>query len=132
MVVIGMLIGPSLTPLNPSRTLRAVRRREAVRRSYDNSRRKAQNVRWLLRQMDTGLPSIEFRGLVKEANRITPRTDSVTRYVGIATRRLAGPASTCEPRLRQPVSFSHAETSSSLYTSPSPNPIRNVSAIRAA
>ena len=40
-----MIIGRSLTPLNYSRTLRAVRRRETVRRSDDNSRRKVQNVR---------------------------------------------------------------------------------------
>ena len=45
MVVIGMIIGRSLTPLNSSRTLRAVRRRETVRRSDDNPRRKMQNVR---------------------------------------------------------------------------------------
>src|SRR5260370_38172681 len=41
----GMIIGRSLTPLNSSRTLRAVRRREMVRCSDDNSRRKVQNVR---------------------------------------------------------------------------------------
>jgi hypothetical protein len=40
-----MIIGRSLTPLNSSRTLRAVRRREMVRCSDDNSRRKVQNVR---------------------------------------------------------------------------------------
>ena len=45
MVVMGMIIGRSLTPLNSSRTLRAVRRRETVRRGDDNSRRKVQNVR---------------------------------------------------------------------------------------
>jgi hypothetical protein len=41
----GMIIHRSLVPLNYSRTLRAVRRRETVRRSDDNSRRKMQNVR---------------------------------------------------------------------------------------
>jgi hypothetical protein len=41
----GMVIRRSLTLLNSSRTLRAVRRRETVRRSDDNSRRKVQNVR---------------------------------------------------------------------------------------
>jgi len=40
-----MIIGRSLRPLNSSRTLRAVRRRETVRRSDDNSRRKVQNAR---------------------------------------------------------------------------------------
>jgi hypothetical protein len=40
-----MIIGRSLTPLNYSRTSRALRRRETVRRSDDNSRRKVQNVR---------------------------------------------------------------------------------------
>ncbi len=40
-----MIIRRSLTPLNYSRTLRALRRRETVRRSDDNSRRKVQNVR---------------------------------------------------------------------------------------
>jgi hypothetical protein len=40
-----MIIRRSLTPLNYSRTLRAVRRRETVRRSDDNSRWKVQNVR---------------------------------------------------------------------------------------
>jgi integrase len=39
------MIGRSLAPLNSSRTLRAVRRAERVRRSDDNSRRKVQNVR---------------------------------------------------------------------------------------
>jgi hypothetical protein len=41
----GMIIRRSLPPLNYSRTLRAVRRRETVRRSDDNSRWKVQNVR---------------------------------------------------------------------------------------
>jgi hypothetical protein len=40
-----MIIGRSLTPLNSSGTLRAVRRRETVPRGDDNSHRKAQNVR---------------------------------------------------------------------------------------
>jgi hypothetical protein len=40
-----MIIGRLLTPLNYSRTWRAGRRRETVRRSDDNSRRKVQNVR---------------------------------------------------------------------------------------
>ena len=40
-----MIIRRSLTPLNSSRTLRAVRQRETVRGSDDNSRRKVQNVR---------------------------------------------------------------------------------------
>ena len=41
----GMMIGGSPAPLNSSRRLRAVRRRETVRRSDGNSRRKVQNVR---------------------------------------------------------------------------------------
>ena len=48
-----MIIGRSLTPLNSSRTLRAVRRRETVRRSDDNSRRKVQNVRGDSSGLDT-------------------------------------------------------------------------------
>jgi hypothetical protein len=40
-----MIIGRSLGPLNSSRTWRAVRRREMVRRSDDNSHRNVQNVR---------------------------------------------------------------------------------------
>ena len=40
-----IIIGRSLTPLNSWRTLRAVRRRETVRPSDDNSRRKMQNAR---------------------------------------------------------------------------------------
>jgi hypothetical protein len=40
----GMIIGPSVTPLNFSGTWRAVRRRETVR-SDDNSRRQVQTVR---------------------------------------------------------------------------------------
>jgi len=40
-----MIIGRSLTPLNSSKTLRPVRRRETVRLSGDNSRGKVQNVR---------------------------------------------------------------------------------------
>jgi hypothetical protein len=40
-----MIIRRSLTPLNSSRTLRAVRQRETVRGSDDNSPRKVQNVR---------------------------------------------------------------------------------------
>jgi hypothetical protein len=43
-VVMGMIIGRSLTRLNPS-DIAGVRRREMVRRSDDNSRRKVQNVR---------------------------------------------------------------------------------------
>jgi hypothetical protein len=39
------VIARSLTPLNSSRTSRAVHRCERVRRSDDNSRRKVQNVR---------------------------------------------------------------------------------------
>ena len=42
--MLEMIIGRSLTPLDSSRTLRALRRRETVRRSDDNSRRKVQNV----------------------------------------------------------------------------------------
>jgi hypothetical protein len=41
----GMIIRRSLTPLNSSRTLLAVRQRETVRGSDDNSRRKVQNAR---------------------------------------------------------------------------------------
>ena len=40
-----MIIRRSLTPLNYSRTLRAVRRCETVVVSDDNSRRRVQNVR---------------------------------------------------------------------------------------
>jgi hypothetical protein len=40
-----MIMGRSLTPLNSSRALRAVRQRETVRRNDDNSRRKVHNVR---------------------------------------------------------------------------------------
>ena len=45
MVVMGMIIGRSLTPLNSSRTLQAVRRGKTLRRSDGNSRREVQNVR---------------------------------------------------------------------------------------
>jgi hypothetical protein len=45
LVVMGMIIGRSLTPLNSSRALQAVRRRETARRCNDNSHRKVQNVR---------------------------------------------------------------------------------------
>jgi hypothetical protein len=40
-----MIIGRSLAPLNSSRTLRGVRRREMVHPSDDNSRLNVQNVR---------------------------------------------------------------------------------------
>ena len=40
-----MIIRRLFTPLNYSRTLRAVRQRETVRGSDDHSRRKVQNVR---------------------------------------------------------------------------------------
>ena len=55
-----MIIRRSLTPLNSSRTLRAVRRRETVRRSDDNSRRKVQNVRGDSYRIKMGA---DFRGL---------------------------------------------------------------------
>jgi hypothetical protein len=45
----GMIIGRSRTPLKSSKTLRAVRRRETVRRSDENSPLKVQNVRGQLR-----------------------------------------------------------------------------------
>jgi hypothetical protein len=41
----GMIIGRSRTPLKSSKTLRAVRRRETVRRSDENSPLNVQNVR---------------------------------------------------------------------------------------
>jgi hypothetical protein len=61
-VVMGMIIGRSLTPLNSSRTFRAVRRRETVRHSDDNSRRKVQNVRGVV--MIGGSPRSMKIGLV--------------------------------------------------------------------
>ena len=45
MIVMGMIIGRSITPLNSLRTLRTGRRRKTVRRSDDNSRWKVQKVR---------------------------------------------------------------------------------------
>jgi hypothetical protein len=65
----GMIIGRSLTPLNYSRTLRAVRRREMVRRNDDNSRRKMQNVRG-------GSSDVLARGGLAESELTAVRTDA--------------------------------------------------------
>lgn len=71
------------------------------------------------------LPRLESDAVIADNPRVaehvsTWRHASVQSQAVVAIMRLAGPASTRDPRLRHPVFSSQAVTSASLYTSPSP------------